>query len=212
MNQSRPDDDAISQIDELREIIGTPMPLAANKEMPVLDAHCRRFIEMSPFLVMASVGSEGHIDVSPRGDPPGFVQVIDERTLLIPDRPGNRRIDTMRNLLTNDRVGLIFLMPGYEETVRVRGRGSVIKGPALLEAMAIGGKAPKVAIRIAVEEVFFHCAKALKRSRLWDPAVQITPGVEYPRYGKIVADQRNTGKTAEELQDFLDDNYKNELY
>lgn len=204
--------DILSDAGDLRELVGPRMPLAATKEMPVLDKHCRRFIEMSPFLVLSTLSEAGHIDVSPRGDPPGFVQVADEKTLFIPDRPGNRRIDTMRNLLANDRIGLIFFLPGYEETVRVRGRGTIVKEPNLLAAMAVDGKPPKLAIRVAVDEVFFHCAKALKRSRLWDATAQITPGVDYPRYGKILAEQRDTGKSADELQRFVDDNYKNELY
>ena len=206
------DAEILTDLDDLRDVIGEPMPLAATKEMPTLDKHCRRFIEMSPFLVLSTQGEAGHIDVSPRGDPPGFVTVADEKTLYIPDRPGNRRVDTMCNLLVNDRIGLIFFLPGYEETVRVRGRACIVRDPEVLSGMAVDGKVPKLAILVSVDEVFFHCAKALKRSRLWDPSAQITPGVEYPRYGKVLAEQRNTGKTADELQDFVEDIYKNELY
>lgn len=211
MDTTKPSD-VIAETEDLRDVIGTPSKLVADKEMPALDVYCRRFIEMSPFLVMASTGDSGHLDVSPRGDPPGFVKVADANTLYVPDRPGNRRVDTMRNILANEKVGLIFFLPGYEETVRVRGRASIVRDADLLETMAVGGKSPNLAIRVIVDEVFFHCAKAIKRSGLWGPDAQIEPGIDFPRFGKILAEQRKSGKSEAEMQAFLDDNYKNQLY
>ena len=195
----------------LREIIGPKMPLAIEKEMPRLDEHCRRFIALSPFLCMGTMGPDGKADVSPRGDPPGFVKVLDDRTLLIPDRPGNRRVDSMTNLLANPAVGLIFFVPGMEETLRVNGRASIVRDPALLADMAVDGKVPKLAIKIAIDEVFFHCGKALKRSRLWDPSTWIERKT-FASMGQLIHDQRKTDLSVEALERFVENNYKNELY
>ncbi|MEN8196823.1 MAG: pyridoxamine 5'-phosphate oxidase family protein [Pseudomonadota bacterium] len=197
--------------DALREVVGQPMALAATKEMPRLDRHCRAFIALSPFLCMGTMSADGKADVSPRGDPPGFVKVLDDRTVLIPDRPGNRRADSMTNLLANPSIGLIFFVPGVEETLRLNGRATIVRDAALLADMAVNGKAPKLAIRVAIDEVFFHCAKALKRSRLWDPETRIERAA-FPRYAQIIRDQRDTGKTVEEIDAFIQDNYRNELY
>ena len=122
----------------LREIIGPKMPLAIEKEMPRLDHHCRNFIALSPFLCIGTMGPDGKADVSPRGDPPGFVKVLDDRTILIPDRPGNRRVDSMTNITANPSVGIIFLVPGMEETLRLNGRATIVRDPALLADMAVG--------------------------------------------------------------------------
>lgn len=171
-----PDDRLATDLDQpaaLRELLGPVSPGAAKKQITRLDRHARRFIELSPFLCIGTADAEGRADVSPRGDPPGFVQVLDDRTLLIPDRPGNNRADSMLNIMQNPNVGLIFFIPGFEDTLRVNGKAVLLRDPALLEKSAVNGKVPKLAIRIDVEEVFLHCAKALKRSRLWDPAAQI---------------------------------------
>jgi PPOX class probable FMN-dependent enzyme len=195
----------------LREIIDEPMALAATKEMPALDKHCRRFIELSPFLCLSSMSASGKADVSPRGDPPGFVKVLDEKTVLIPDRKGNRRLDTMRNILEQPSVAVIFFVPGIEETLRLNGKASITRDPALLEDMAVQGQAPALGIRIEIDTVFFHCAKALKRSRLWEPETRIERG-DFPRYGQIIKDQRNPGGTADEIEDYIQTNYKTEMY
>jgi len=172
----------------LRQRTGEPVAHVATKAMPRLDKHCRHFIALSPFLCLGTMDVDGKADVSPRGDPPGFVTVLDDRTILISDRPGNRRADSMQNILTNPSVGLLFLVPGIEETLRLNGRASVIEDPALLASMAERGKAPKLAIRVEIEEVYFHCAKPLIRSRLWDPMTRIERG-EFPRYGEIIRDK-----------------------
>jgi PPOX class probable FMN-dependent enzyme len=157
----------------LESMLGPPDPIAIRKQIARIDRHARDFITLSPFLCIGTASADGAADVSPRGDPPGFVQVLDDRTLLIPDRPGNNRTDSMRNILENPNVGLLFFIPGFEDTLRVNGKATIVSDRDLLGASAVNGKAPKVAIRVAVEEVFRHCAKALKRSKLWDPAAQV---------------------------------------
>jgi uncharacterized protein len=154
---------------DLRALVGQPAALALAKELSALDVHCRDFIARSPFLLLATSGAEGRCDVSPKGDGPGFVLVLDERHLLIPDRPGNKRLDGMRNLLANPHVGLIFLIPGVEETLRVNGRGWIVRDEDLLARCEARGKVPPLGIGVEVEEAFIHCAKAFKRSGLWAP-------------------------------------------
>lgn len=195
----------------LRQRMGEPVAHVATKEMPCLDEHCRHFISLSPFLCLGTMDADAKADVSPRGDPPGFVTVLDERTILIPDRPGNRRADSMQNILANPSVGLLFLVPGVEETLRLNGRASIVEDPALLAAMAVRGKAPKLAIRVEIEEVYFHCAKALMRSRLWDPATRIERG-DFPRYGEIIRNQRKPDEDADEIEARLQESYKTDLY
>jgi len=152
---------------DLREIVGVPAARSLQKERSTLDAHFRAFIAHSPFLLMATAGADGRCDVSPKGDAPGFVVVLDERRLVIPDRPGNKRLDGMANLLANPHVGLIFLVPGREETLRVNGRASITNDPALLGRCVVQGKTPLVAIGVEVEQCFLHCVKAFRRSKLW---------------------------------------------
>lgn len=154
---------------ELRSKFGEVHPLALAKTRPALDQYSRHFIAMSPFLVISTADATGKADLSPRGDPPGFVQVIDDNTILIPDRPGNNRLDTMANITANPNVGCLFFIPGFEDTLRLNGKARITDDAALLAACTVNGKAPKVGILIAVEEVFMHCAKALKRSKLWGP-------------------------------------------
>lgn len=152
---------------ELREIVGVPAERSLKKERTAIDAHCRAFIAHSPFLLMATSGVDGRCDVSPKGDAPGFVQVLDDRRLVIPDRPGNKRLDGMTNLLTNPHVGLIFLVPGRDETLRVNGRASITRDPELLRRFVVQGKTPLLAIGVEIEQCFLHCPKAFLRSKLW---------------------------------------------
>ena len=203
--------DLVSEQMSLREIVGDAHPAAKDKEMDRLDKHGRHFISLSPFLCLGTMSADGKADVSPRGDPPGFVQVPDDKTLLIPDRKGNRRIDSMTNILENPSVGVIFFLPGVEETLRVNGKASVINDPETLAKMEVNKHVPTVAIRIDIETVFFHCAKALKRSRLWDPDARIDRD-QFPRYGEIWRDQRMQDANAHELEAFIQQNYKEELY
>lgn len=193
------------------EIVGEPIPIVHDKEMPQLDGYCRQFIEMSPFLCLGTVGADGHIDMSPRGDPPGFVQALNDHTLLIPDRQGNQRVDSMVNILENPQIGLIFFLPGVAETLRIRGRVSITDDARLLEPLALNGKTPKLGFLVAIDQVFFQCAKALIRSKLWDPATPIERS-EFPPFAQITRDQRRPDAKVEDIQAILEDNYKNELY
>jgi hypothetical protein len=144
-----------------------PAARSVQKERATLDPHCRAFIERSPFLLMATAGRDGRCDVSPKGDAPGFVLVLDERRLVIPDRPGNKRLDGLTNLMANPHIGLIFLVPGREETLRVNGRAWVTRDAGLLQRLVVQGKAPLLAIGVEIEQCFLHCAKAFRRSQLW---------------------------------------------
>jgi uncharacterized protein len=184
----------IGNREELRDLYGQPSERAVRKQLDHLDGHCRHFIERSPFLVISSTGPHG-ADVSPRGDPPGFARVLDPKRLLIPDRAGNNRIDTLENLLADPRVGLLFFLPGVEETLRINGRAQIVVGDAL-EEMALNGKTPKTGLLVEVEEAFLQCAKALIRSKLWDPATRIERRT-FPSFGQILADQLREGSAAE---------------
>ncbi len=154
---------------ELREIVGTPAPLITAKLSDRINDLTRQFIERSPFLCVATARPDGGLDVSPRGDPPGFVRILDERTLLLPERPGNKLADTLTNLLRDPRIALLFLIPGVGDTFRVNGRAEIIKDAELLAPSEIDGKVPKLGIRIQIEEAYTQCAKALMRSGLWNP-------------------------------------------
>jgi PPOX class probable FMN-dependent enzyme len=161
---------AIASEQELRDLYGQPGERAVAKERPALNEDCRAFIAHSPFLVMGTAGADGRCDVSPKGDTPGFVQVLDEHRLVIPDRLGNNRLDGLRNILENGHVGLIFFIPGREDTLRVNGRARIVRDEALLERLAVNGKRPVTALVVEVEQAFMHCARAFKRAGLWEPA------------------------------------------
>ena len=195
---------------QLREHYGTPSDLVQRKTLAKLDAHCRRFIEASPFLVIGSADANGEADVSPRGDAPGFVRILDDSTLLIPDRPGNKRIDTLTNIAENPEVALIFFVPGMNETLRVNGRAQVSLDHDLLAPSAVHSKVPLSGILIDVREAFLHCAKALIRSKLWDPAMQIERK-SFPTLGRMVADQIS-GVDAELADARIEESYSKRLY
>ncbi len=172
---------------ELRALHAPPSDLVKRKCVDRLDKHCRDFIALSPFLILGTADANGHADVSPRGDPPGFVKVLDEKTLLIPDRPGNNLLDSLSNIVANPEVGLLFVIPGFDETLRVNGRAEVVRDPALLAPLAVDGKAAKVGIRVTVREVYLHCAKSFRRARLWDPAARV-PRNTLPTLAKMAMD------------------------
>lgn len=197
---------------ELRALYGTPSGLSVVKELDHVDPYCRRFIELSPFLCLGTSSPDGKQDVSPRGDMPGFVQVLDARTLAIPDRPGNNRLDSLGNLTAHPEVGLLFLVPGFDETLRINGVASLSTDPALLASMAVNGKAPKAAIKVAVREVYFHCGKAIKRSKLWDPATQVKRS-ELPSLARMILDQSgSTVMTVEQAEARTEEGYRNRLW
>jgi PPOX class probable FMN-dependent enzyme len=180
-----PGDHFVTSIEQLEAIYGAPQGGAIAKEIDHVNAHYRAFIAAAPFCAVATSGPGG-LDCTPRGDPPGFVHVRDEKTLLIPDRRGNNRIDTLRNLLDDPRISLLFLIPGCAETLRVNGRAAISINPALCESFIFAGKTPRSVIVVTVERVYFQCPKALVRSRLWDPAAQIDRNT-LPSTGTILA-------------------------
>src|SRR5438552_15314017 len=176
-----PFQDVIATEQELRDLVGTPAARSILKERPALDAHCRAFIALSPLVLIGTSGTDGRCDVSPKGDAPGFVLVLDERRLVIPDRPGNKRLDGMTNLIANPHVGLIFLVPGRHETLRINGRAYITRDSALLRRFEVQGKTPLLAIVVDVEQCYLHCGKAFLRSRLWAheqwPAAEALPSL-----------------------------------
>lgn len=159
----------LTTIEQLETLYGEPHERAVRKEIPYVNEDYRAFIEFAPFVVLATAGPEG-LDCSPRGDAPGFVRIIDERTLAIPDRVGNNRVDSLRNIIVEPHLALLFVVPGVGETLRVNGRGRISADPALLESFAVDGKPPRTVLFVDVDTVYFHCSKALARSKLWDPA------------------------------------------
>jgi PPOX class probable FMN-dependent enzyme len=165
-----------------------PGPGAVAKDIGRIDEHMRKFIEKSPFCTLATSSAEGRLDVTPRGDPPGSFKVLDEKTIAIADRPGNNRVDNLKNLLSNPRAGLLFMLPGMDETVRVNGRASISVDPDLLASMAVEGKQPRCAIVVQVEEAFLHCAKAFRRSRLWSEDYRVSRQ-EFPSLACMIGDQ-----------------------
>ena len=177
-----------SELTALRTFMGKPSELAAKKSITRLDKHCREFISRSPFVCIGTTDGTGKADVSPKGDPPGFVQVLNNKTLFIPDRPGNNRIDSMSNLLKDPSIALLFLIPGFDETLRVNGRGTVIRDENLNAASIVKGRAPKIGIRVTVDTAFLHCAKALKRSHLWDPK-SLQNRNTMPSLGQMIIEQ-----------------------
>jgi len=203
---------SIKSEEELRSIIGYPSELVNKKVISQLDHHCIDFISKSPFLVLSTSDNFGYCDASPRGDQPGFVQVLNEKQLIIPERPGNKRIDTLRNILSNPRVGLLFFIPGLGETLRINGHATIVKDEELLMTMAVSGKTPLLGIGVEVDECFIHCAKAFKRSGLWEPETWADKE-ELPRAAKILLEHTKLPDSSEEsIQKRLEEGYKNRLY
>jgi PPOX class probable FMN-dependent enzyme len=186
MNEALARDHIVTSIEALERLYGPPFGPSIAKETDRVTKHYRAFIEAAPFFALASGGPHG-LDCSPRGDAPGFVRVADERTLLIPDRRGNNRIDTLRNILHDPRVALLFLIPGCGETIRVNGRAEISTDPALIESFLVDGKAPRTVIVVSVDRIFYQCAKAIVRSKLWDASRHIDRK-DLPSAGTILAD------------------------
>ena len=178
----------IETVEDLRGSYGQPSERAVKKSLDRLDRHCRRFIGLSPFLVLATAGADGRTDCSPRGDPPGFVEVLDDRTVLLPDRPGNNRVDSLGNVLENPHVALLFMIPGVDETLRLNGRATLTTDAARLQPLSVKGRAPRSGLLIEVEEVFLHCTKALIRSRLWADESRVNRKAALPSFGQMLAD------------------------
>ena len=198
--------------EELREFYGPANERSVKKQMAKLDEHAKNFIALSPFMVISSATAEG-ADASPKGDPPGFVKVIDESTLIIPDRPGNNRVDTMSNIVENNHIGLLFLVPGMCETLRVNGRARITTDPEILEPHSVKGRLPRLAMIIDVDDVYLHCAKALIRADLWNAEKHIERK-SFPSMGQMLADQIDEDgyNDGEEMNKGIQERYKTDLY
>ncbi|TDL31384.1 pyridoxamine 5'-phosphate oxidase family protein [Jeotgalibacillus sp. S-D1] len=200
-----------SQI-ELESIVGKPSELVKRKVIHSIDQHCKDFINKSPFVILSTADDAGFCDGSPRGDMPGFVKIINENCLVIPDRPGNKRMDSMRNIIANPKIGLLFIIPGLGETLRINGSAQLIQDEEILQEMAVKGKIPKIAIAVEVEECFIHCAKAFKRSGLWQPDTWLDSG-DVPSAAKILNEHaRLPDYTVEKMEARLEKGYMERLY
>lgn len=186
----------ITTTEQLEEIYGEASPRSLTKEIDHISDHYRAFIEKAPFVAVATSGPDG-LDCSPRGDPPGFVRVLDSKTVLIPDRRGNNRIDTLRNLVKDSRVSLLFLIPGVRETMRINGRAEIITDPEVLESFIMQGKLPRSILAVTVDRIYFQCSKALVRSGLWSADAQIER-TELPSTGEMIAALSTDGFDSEE--------------
>lgn len=199
----------------LRALFAPTHSLAIIKCQDSLGVHAREFIRRSPFLCIGSQNAEGKADVSPRGDPPGFVKVLDDRTLAVPDRPGNNRLDTLANIVANPNVGILFMVPGFDDTLRVNGRATLTRDPQVLTHMKVGDRLPNLAIVVTVSEVFLHCAKAFRRSRLWS-AEERQNRAEMPSLIKMILDETTGAPTDQDemqrMDDGLEEDYRRTLY
>jgi uncharacterized protein len=199
----------------LRSLYSATHAIALNKSLPALDKHARDFITRAPFLCLGTQSAEGKADVSPRGDPAGFVKILDDKTLAIPDRPGNNRLDSLSNIIANPNVGLLFIIPGFDDTLRVNGRAHLSTDPDLLAQMAVNNRLPNLAIVIEVSEIFLHCAKAFRRSNLWNPET-FQNRREMPSLMQIILDQTTGAPTDEQeirkIDADLEEEYKQTMY
>lgn len=210
MNDVKPTEE-IQDNEALRGLYGDAMGVAIDKEMTSLDRHCRDFLALSPFMVLGTANRAGLADVSPKGDMPGFVQVLDDNHLMIPDRPGNNRLDSMTNILDNPEVATIFLVPGIKETLRINGRARIVTDDEVVARFEIKGKVPKTALVIEIREVFMHCAKALHRSHLWDEDYKVDR-TALPRYAEILADHGGGNRSVNEIQDRIDTSARDRMW
>ena len=204
-------DEVITTSERMRDFDPRDLGLAEHKDIDHIDDVCRRFIEMSPFLLIATRGADGMLDVSPKGDPAGFVAVLDEHTLAIPDRPGNNRLDTLENVLVHPELSLIFFIPGKGDTLRVSGNGRVVRDDALAKRLAIKGRAPKLILVVDVKQAFTHCTKCMVRSGLWrtDTWPDLTTA---PTHAEIVIAHAKPKMTNREVEDLIEDDRRRNLY
>ncbi|MFT4769292.1 MAG: PPOX class probable FMN-dependent enzyme [Glaciecola sp.] len=203
--------DVIATREQFRSIMGEPSELVTRKSLSALDQHCGVFIGRAPFMLIASADADGNTDVSPKGDSVGFIKILDEKTLVIPDRLGNKRADTIENILQNPNVGLIFMIPGKTETLRVSGKAQVVRDTDLLHSMAVKGKSPDFAIVVTVEEAFFHCSKCMIRSKLWQ--IEHWPDLDgLPRLAQTMVDAGKLDLAESEMHDIVVNDERERLY
>ena len=200
----------ITSREQLREVYPEPKGRTVRKVIDHLEEHCRAFIALSPFLLLSTAGADGKGDVTPRGDAPGFVAVLDDNTLAIPDRPGNNRLDSLQNVIENPEVGLLFLVPGFMETLRINGTAQIRTDQELCQRFAVAGRLAPSVLVVTVREAFLHCAKSIMRSRLWDADAQVERSL-MPTIGQIISDQLGESRPVE-TQDQVIESYRPGLY
>ncbi len=200
--------EVVQSIEELRAIIGSPRQLVIDKVIHEVDDYCREFIARSPFLLIGTSDAQGNADVSPKGGEPGFVQVLDDHTLLIPDRPGNRRADSLTNILQNPRIGMLFLVPGKGETLRVNGRAQLVRDAHLRERFTVKGQVPQILIAVTVADVYFHCAKCIIRSKLWEAGAA---QAELTSLAQVLIKHAHLSDNPETFQQEIDEEYQHTL-
>ncbi|WP_420548616.1 pyridoxamine 5'-phosphate oxidase family protein [Curvivirga sp.] len=200
----------IDTVEGLLNLYGEASQVSTMKQLAYLDEHCAKFISLSPFVVMGTSAKEGLGDVSPRGDHPGFVKILDSETIILPDRPGNRRLDNLRNIIENPVVSFLFLIPGVDETLRINGIAEIRDDEDLRDLCVVDGKLPATVLKVSVKEAYLHCPKAFMRSGLWDPASQIVRS-ELPTLGKMIKDQTN-GEAPVQPHDEMIARFKSQLY
>jgi len=201
---------AIQSIEQLRGLYAQPTERAVQKQLAHIDPHCRSFIALSPYVVLCTSDAEGNLDASPRGGEPGFCKVAEDRTLLLPDRPGNNRLDSFQNIIGPGRIGLLFFVPGVDEMLRINGTAELRTDEALTAQCVERGKPAKVVVSVKVREAYLHCAKAIMRSGLWKPESQV-PRRVLPSLGEMIRDQTG-GETTAETQEQMVERYKAQLY
>jgi len=201
---------AIQSIEQLRGLYAQPTERAVQKQLAHIDPHCRSFIALSPYVVLCTSDAEGNLDASPRGGEPGFCKVAEDRTLLLPDRPGNNRLDSFQNIIGTGRIGLLFFVPGVDEMLRINGTAELRTDEALTAQCVERGKPAKVVVSVKVREAYLHCAKAIMRSGLWKPESQV-PRRVLPSLGEMIRDQTG-GETTAETQEQMVERYKAQLY
>lgn len=204
----------IDSEEALRELYAATHDLAIQKFQESLGIHAQAFIRRSPLLCLGTQDLNGRADVSPRGDPPGFVSILDDRTLAIPDRPGNNRLDSLSNIIANPAVGILFMIPGFDDTLRVNGAARIVNDPSLLETMTVNNRVPTLAIVVQVREVFLHCAKALRRSHIWDTAHH-QDRKQMPSLIKMILDETTGAPGEQEMQKIdagLEEAYQQTMY
>ncbi|BAY87446.1 hypothetical protein NIES267_69680 [Calothrix parasitica NIES-267] len=201
----------ITTVEQLREVMGYPSHRVTDIAIPKLDKHCRAFIAKSPLVFIASSDTNGNMDISPKGDPPGFVKILDDNTLAIPDRPGNRRADTFQNVLENPKVGLFFLVPGRGETLRVSGTAMIVRDKPLRESFKINNRIPDFALIFYIKEAFFHCAKCMLRSKIWQHE-QWESIDDLPSLAQTMVDAANLKETVEEMELLIKQDERENLY
>ncbi|HLO45828.1 MAG TPA: pyridoxamine 5'-phosphate oxidase family protein [Leadbetterella sp.] len=200
----------ITSEEQLRETLGYPSEIVTRKTISYIDEHCRSFIEKSPFITIATSDLEGNMDVSPKGDPAGFVKILDEKTLAIPDRPGNAKADTLSNIIKNPNIGLIFLIPGVRETLRINGEAKIVQDKWVFEQLNVDGKTPSFAIIVTVKEAFMHCAKCIIRSKLWQ--VDAAKQASVPSLAKVLVEHGKLEISVDELDGMIKNDEQTNLY